>query len=204
MFKKLLPLLFLFAGFQANAAIISIDATNSGWYVSGGTNNGTTSNIQSRVGYDSRNWLGFDLSSITDNIVAAVLEVASDPRNGSGLDFRWYDVSTSYADLGTLASVGIYDDLGTGIVYASGGFSSGTINQFALNSAGIASINGVADWAVGGRQFGTDVDSFGYTYGVSSGHHIKLVITTTVPEPSIVALIGLGLFGFGFARRRQS
>lgn len=196
----------LFVG-SVNASIITIDASNSGWYTSSGFFNSTTGNINADVG-TRNNWLGFDLSTITDTITSATLEVFSNASNDSGQLFTWSDVTTTYGDLGTVAGTSIFNDLGTGITYATGVHTAGLINSFILNAAGIASLNATSsNWAIGGSHDGTGgVDAFGFTGGVGGGDHIKLVLNTTasVPEPASIALLGLGLAGIGFSRKKKT
>jgi len=195
---------------QVQATIVTIDAVNSGRYQDSGWYNGTQNNMfVGNLGPWYRNWLGFDLSTVTDTITSATLEVASDPQNTSGQLFTWSDVTTAYASLGTTSGVPIYEDLGTGVAFASGTHTPGTINSFALNAAGIASLNSATSyWAVGGSHSAFNGSAFGYTDGVGSGDHIKLVLNTSngpvVPEPATFAIWSmLGGLGMIAARRRR-
>lgn len=206
--KKVLfyTLIYLSIGY-ANSAVVNIDAINSGWYTSVGSQNGTNSNINARP--SRRNWLGFDLSTISDTITFAKLEVVSDAANGSGQFFIWNDVLTNYSSLGHQNDALIYEDLGSGVTYASGSHTAGTINSFVFNSNGIDALNSATSfWAIGGSHNAVG-NAFGFTSGVGSGDHIRLVVETTVsliPLPATIwffvsALIGL--YGMNFKSKNN-
>ncbi len=206
--RILLALVFISVANLANAATITLNAVNSGWYMIDGTNNGTATNFFS--GYTSgngyyRNWLGFDLSSVTENIISATLSVASNSSNDSGQTFSWFEIITPYSNLGTQAGTDIFEDLGTGNMLAQGIHTAGTINLFTMNALGLSSLNSASSlWAIGGLN-GSANKAFGYTAGVGSGDHIQLVLETSpVPIPAAVWLFGSGILAlFGFSRRKN-
>lgn len=206
--KSIPALLFgiYLAAVAGRAGVITLDAVNSGWYVEIGFSDGTVDNIAQTASHDGhvfRNWLGFDLSSVTDTITGATLEVASDPRNDGGQTVSWWDVTTPYANLGT-NSVAIFDDLGSGILFATGGHTPGVVNSYTFNDAALTSLNATYSfWAIGGSNNGGA--AFGYTQGVGSGDHLRLVLTTSSPVPddgSTLALSGLAFGLLAWARRK--
>ena len=120
------------------------------------------------------------------------MTVDHDNQNISG-----FDVTTEYSQLGTTNSTAIFDDLGTGILFGSGIQNSGEINSFVLTTDALLSLNSATSfWAIGGRNFSSG-NAFGYTVGVGSNDHLRLVLTTSdtqqIPTPAPFALLGLGL-----------
>jgi hypothetical protein len=201
-----LPTLLLLGGVflaaPSRGSDITLDAVNSGWYYKSGTANGSHNGIYSVNGV-YRDWLGFDLSSIDEPIIGAVLEVKSNWQNQSGQLFNWWDVTTPYSSLGT-SSLATYNDLGSGILFASGIHTAGTINSFPLNADALASLNASSSfWAVGGQNTVANA-AFGWT-----SDYIKLVLTVQDPPPlnrfagpasvpdssSSLVLLGIGVFG---------
>jgi hypothetical protein len=200
--------LLLLGSMVAEASTITLNAVNSGWYRQDGSSNGFLSNIAitNDGTYNLRNWLGFDLSSVSSPITSATLEVSSHDQNDSGQLIVWSDVVTSYASLGS-SSRSIYNDLGSGVQFSSGVHTAGTINSFSLNAAGLTSLNSATSlWAIGGKHNDSG-NAFAFTLGVISGDHLNLVLevsdTPSVPLPASVWLFCSGLVGLvGVARRR--
>jgi hypothetical protein len=98
-----------------------------------------------------------------------------------------WDVTTPISELGTVAGVGIFNDLGSGIQYAGTVVSAadnGVVVNIVLDAAAINAINGDAglQFAVGGA----------------------VVLGGTTPEPSTLLLFGSGITGLiGYLRRRK-
>jgi hypothetical protein len=197
MFKKLLPLLLLFTGFQANAVIIDQTATT----------------LDTDTGFE---WLDM---SYTDGISYAAALAGSNLFEGGG----WRNAS--YSEVVELASNAVgYDITST--------FGSASLSYTGLRALtdfmGATYESGTKSFVIGNVNIGGGLDraQFGYISSSFLGHKgffrnnnssnvnddkddpfptvgTFLVRSSAVPEPSIIALFGLGLVGIGFARRRR-
>ncbi len=165
MLKKLLPIVFLFAGFQVEASLIKISAD---------------SEVSGLLGFFVVDTLVLD--SDTD-LVASQFESISfaDPDS---------TITINDANLGA-------DD---GITYFGWVGGVWTVTGGGGNSAA----NGAYD-----SLFISGVDYVRFRAGDSSfsNRYRDVSWTTTavsVPEPSVIALLAVGLFGLGFVRRRKA
>jgi hypothetical protein len=216
MFKKLLPILFLFTGFQANAALIG-NLTYDGTYISG----------------DGRTYLG--LNTIASWDYARTL--AATQVGGAYEGFRIANTADADFFIGSLFGTNAnacstLDGTATNTLcgnitgWADGLFGHNT----RTNSDGFWFI---ADEAISHEVGLAHVAPSGVVYQLEAFISISdadrrstwvmsatpwLLVKDTVaapgpsvpgsgavaaPEPSIVALMGLGIFGIGFARRRR-
>jgi hypothetical protein len=183
MFKKLLPLLFLFAGFQVNAGIIyNVDLDHGAGSVFG------TIETDGTIGALS-----------IGNVINVNLSMQSSLIGGGNLQ-----TFSSFGTDGSLFTASSTDLNFDFINNTNGWFTivwfldtvSNTTNYWCLNgSAGSCDGNNSASSLGYGAQ-GRDNTIAGITTIASTA--------VTVPEPSIIALFALGLVGIGFARRRQS
>ena len=180
---------------------------NQGWWSPGENNDNFNDNygVGSTAGepHDHHNFFTFDLTGLSGTVVSATLNLQrycgnkeSDPSCGfapggpAKLPYDLWDVSTDPATLNAKSNspnFGIYDDLGSGVNYGeylmrtSG--NPDRILNFALDPAAIAAIN-----AAEGGYF-------------SIGGAIPL--SSIVPEPSTLVMMGSGLLGsVGLARRK--
>jgi hypothetical protein len=202
MFKKLLPLLFLFAGFQANATLIdngstTVDtATNLEWldvtatlgesynsviggfggYIADGYSVATTSQLCVLFGA-----LGDSIANCPD---AGVDTLAA--ANVAEFIYKFGDTTVSQP--GYAGTFGWYD---SGDVLLLDAVGLGCIEGSAM-SVGCVRRNGA--WADGA------FDTVSWSHPLVGGW---LVRVASVPEPAIIALFTLGLVGIGFARRKR-
>jgi hypothetical protein len=207
MFRKLLPILFLFTGFQANAVLIG-NLTYDGTYISG----------------DGRTYLG--LNTIASWDYATTL--AATQVGGQYEGFRIANTADADFFIGSLfgsrsdgcsntTTFALWHNCGDITGWTDGMFGANfdgffdTLLYYAPNSkyAGYLQINR----SLGVGQIETfipigDTDKYsdrspGSTVTLYMSWLLVKDTVVSVPEPSIIALMGLGIFGIGFARRRR-
>jgi hypothetical protein len=193
MIKKLLPLLFLFAGFQVNAAAItSADVYDDGeleWLHASFTHGLSSSMSASTYLAD-----GFRLASAAE---ARALMLGWVPDS---------HVSASNVWGGHLAQANAH--IAKGLLDPNRADNNGS--YFAVADHGLF---GASTWSqngwimYGNLDKGVGVNGAMSTwagYGMVRGGSEIEPEEQRVPEPTIIALFALGLVGIGFARRRQS
>jgi hypothetical protein len=208
MFKNLLPILFLFTGFQAGAVVIG-NLTYDGTYISG----------------DGRTYLGLETIASWDYIrtfnATQVNGEYEDYRIANTADADYFIGSLFGADADDCSTVdGAPTDETCGHIqgWTDGFFGDNFRYDYdmfmfiaeetpAVFRAGITRIT----------QYGIvrQIESWNYISFTDkyadNGYYYHEPITwllvkdtvASVPEPSSIALMGLGIFGLGYARRRR-
>jgi hypothetical protein len=207
MFKKLLPILFLFTGFQANAVVIG-NLTYDGTYISG----------------DGRTYLG--LNTIASWDYATTL--AATQVGGAYEGFRIAHTADADYFIGSLFGASAdncstVDGIATTVICGTmGSWFDGAIGNnynayfdyflFDADESFVAGHAGGVRIHQSGQvkqyELGTTItDSDRYSAGGVNYYTpmtwLLVKDTVAAPEPSIMALMGLGIFGIGFARRRR-
>jgi hypothetical protein len=190
--------------------VFSFNAFDSGWYDSTGSHTNSNDNYiisdpsLGCTGCDgfaqtttTHDYFAFRLgnSTVTGNVLSATLSVPN-PVAGylgpvGGLLVSLWDVTT---DLNTVVAnaagqVGTYNDLGSGVLYSTrvvGPADNGTNILFNLNANALTAI------ASASGPNGTSLFGIGGSLG-----------NTAVPEPSALALLAVGLLGFGIRLRKR-
>jgi hypothetical protein len=207
MFKKLLPILFLFTGFQANAVLIG-NLTYDGTYISG----------------DGRTYVGLDTIASWDY----ARTLAATQVNGVYEGFRIANTADADYFIGSLfgasadncstvdGTANYFEDCGNLNGWAGGVFGNNAdegadVFWFIADEGQRADVGYIQIYEYEGvfirKAFTSFAESDKYAAnGDRSGSAISWLLvkdTVAAPEPSIMALMGLGIFGIGFARRRR-
>jgi len=213
----------LLAARHGAADVVTLNASDTGWYRSDGYHDPTNSNYVVGDLIDGpdeyRNFFVFDTSSLTQAITAATLKIWN-PAGGyasTGLDSPGYERYTLFdvtTDLATLtggfafAGASTFFDLANGATYGEYVATIADNNSYVyvpLNAAGVAALN-AADgmFALGGAitTLNNTWDDGDMLFGYSGGSAATLVMT--VPEPSTyaMALAGIACAAWGTFRRR--
>jgi|SRR5579859_1588284 len=196
----------------ASAATLFLSDSARGWITAGAATNGTAATNNYLVGFcattcanqntEFRNWFQFSIPTLSDPVVAVHLII--DTGNVNTPDaFETYQLTS-------IPSSFVYSDLGTGTLYGSRDYTTGDAGStgvdITLDAAAVAAIVSGTTFGIGGRITtltstpGTAELVFGFTGSLSN---VQLEIITA-PEPSAYGLVGAGLAGLWFIRRRRA
>lgn len=195
---------------EASAATLNFGWFHRGWYNDTGVNNDAWWDnnyfVGETGGKEYRNWMQFDLSSLSQPIGTATLRVSTSAYSGTDPSETWflYDVTTPVAQLGGAASTAVFADLGTGTPYGSITVSGNSVVDIVLNAAAINEINAAAGgmFVLGGR-LGTLPGGIFSMSNVVNNATTQLLLDTAVPAPASVWLFGSALGLLGRVRRRS-
>jgi hypothetical protein len=207
--SKLFAALALSTAFVMPASAIVIDApdvqvasTGSGWCTisyCNNTNTGYFNNTYSNDGDGYRNWFAFDLSALAGQTASA----ATVNLFNNGWNYAASNVSYSLYLASSIDHTGLFNGPALGTVQ---GVTSGQSQYLALvlNADGLAALNGAAGGQIvfGGVTNGNG-QFFGYTGGQDHAYIDVSTTATDVPEPTSIALFGLGLLAVAGMRRKQ-
>lgn len=198
---------------KTDAATVTLDALDSGFYNSAGVhmpNNQTY--ITGRFGNENRSFLVFDTSSVSGTILGATLRLFN-PEVSQFLHgyvspdatetLNIYDVSTPASDIrGNTAGLAGFADLGSGTLLGTRTVSAadnGTVIEIQLNAAGVAALTSSSGlFVLGGALGSLSGTADQYVFGFSTAsfvpdHTRQLVLDVEpVPEPATIGLAGFG------------
>ena len=211
---------------------IQVVSDNQGWVNSEGSSNGASDKNDTWTGYQNlgknerfNSWASFNLPKWSGSLTSVTLDLSILGFDKNQVDIGVFDVSTPFAAFSKGNSdVDGYKDLGTGNLYGKASvFTDSTSHsvKLVLSDQALKDINAAEGdtFILGFTNFTAneqDVDPlspFGVYMNFGSGgtyDEPTLTITTSdsvspVPEPSSIALMGLGgiVAAFGVYRQRN-
>lgn len=206
--RIVLGLVVLFiSSVQVYAGVITINRSGSGSMSNQGFNNGNLSINNYLAGVvgaqDFRNHFDFLIPESTDSIISATLSLKNNFTLGSS-----HTGGTNTYTISKLGSFGsyTYSQIGQGTTYGSVDISSVGTVLVTLNAAAISDILAAkgGTFSLGGVITGGGSD-FGFS-GTGGAGDVQLTLNTAppVPEPTSMAIFGLGALGMAYRARRKA
>lgn len=209
---------------QVQGGIVILSPEGRGWIRSNGDANGRNAGNNTITGSTAdyigefRSWFSFDMSGITDAIVAAEfrVDISKYMSSDSSEMFQVVSVEETPGIIGTGSSVAHFNDLGGGTVYGLETFTvadENVLSAISLTSAAIADLNDARGglFELGGHlttwsgQILHDGSIF-WGSGPSNVTELRLTTSTAIPEPASLLIWGVAVLGVavaGAARRRR-
>ena len=190
---------------HCSADVITINAANRGWFEEQGGNNGNSPNQNYIIGNcglgdcedgEFRSWFQFQIPALPGPIASA------------RLIYDTADVLVEQGPSMTLTVTSLpaffgFSNLGTGTFYGTRDYTIAddeTTQSISLSAAALTDIEasqlgvfGTSGRLTAGASFGPTLPNQ-YIFGRSVGSDLTKLEITTVPEPTALALLGIGLF----------
>lgn len=221
-----LALSMVFFAKESSASVVSIQATDLGWYRSDGTHESYNINTLTGQlgGTEYRSFYIWEIPSYVGKVTSAHIEFNVEYSFGGSAIYypvqgEMFDVSASTLpfirqDNGAGQGEAVFNDLGSGTSFGQlsvlpGYDNYGYTMTVPLNADAINSINSSngADFSLGMKNIGfnSGYDYFLFSSMSRDGSQILVLDIQSVPEPSSIFLLSIGLLGTcAFTRNRQN
>ncbi|MFT3856174.1 MAG: PEP-CTERM sorting domain-containing protein [Aquabacterium sp.] len=209
--------------FSASAQAETIVSDLQGWVRVDGRGNGAAQFNNTYTGYESgysyNTWANFDLAGLSGQVTSAQLELHTGVwlgNEGRSHELSAHDVSTSLQDLMTQnLTAENFTDLQSGHAYASAVFAENETRVLDLSAEALADLTAALggtfrigftnlSYPNGPESVGIYINGDGWKSGSSYYVAPRLTLQiSSVPEPSVTMMGGLGLLALAIGLRRR-
>lgn len=202
----------------SHAAVITLNATDSGNYTPGGGHDSSVKSylVSGAFGAQRRGYFIFDLSSVTETITNAVLNLSNPTAGGNdATTLSIFEVTTPTGTVSTAfvdpnsTGADVYTDLGDGTAFGSlalAALAPVGVYDVVLNGAAVSALDAATGLFAMGSTIGSGSNNSFFVDSVLAGATLTLTTSAAaaIPEPSsLVCLAGLAAV-VGFRRLRNS